>query len=174
MNFFVQSIIDEMPVSKQKLLMTFFIAFSRYEFALKAANFNRISDPNWDIFVNRIRNDFESILSNEGNEELKTAFTYFTNTPPLKWKFDNGNWRWVSRERGTLHEINFVCLGIRDLRNNLFHGSKFHNNTTGVFTDRDIELIKNALIILDCWLNLPSSINVKTEFERPLPAQQVI
>ncbi|MEI7502840.1 MAG: hypothetical protein WCJ61_06115 [Paludibacter sp.] len=66
----------------------------------------------------------------------------------------NSNLGWIEREfNNNESEINKLSLSIRDIRNNLFHGGKFHGNYKAD-ESRNFKLLKNSIIVLDNWLDL--------------------
>lgn len=138
----------------QTLIFDFFIAFSRFEFALKASNFsigdNQRVSPNWETFVASINVTFDKNRIPELNE----AVEYLLNNPPRIQMLNNGIIDWRNRIfQNKEPEINRLSLSIRDIRNNLFHGGKFNGNYQEEIS-RNYILLKNAITILDEWLSL--------------------
>jgi len=162
-NYFSQNI-DEAGL---KTIHRFFITFSRFEFALKASivyarTVGNYVDPNWDVFTNTIQNNFDPAK----NQELQDAVDYILQHPPKKQSLDNGSIIWVDRIFvDNITDVKKIDLHIRDIRNNLFHGSKFNGNFQAD-TSRDKKLLDSAMIILDEWLNLEP--NVANLFSQPI------
>ena len=147
-------------------MIEFFIIFSRFECALKASNFangnNERVSANWYTFINSINPNFDS----DKTPELKQAVDYLINNPPKIQNLDNGHLRWRDRpfkENDQL--ITKLSLSIRDIRNNLFHGGKFHGNYQEDVS-RNYILLKNSILILNEWINLNES--VKHNFLEPI------
>lgn len=151
----------------QLLVRNFFIAFSRFESALKAtiifANGDeRKVEPNWERFVATIRETFDK----NKNKEIGLATKYLLKHPPKIQTLVDGQISWRVREfQDNTPEINKLCLHIRDVRNNLFHGGKF-SGTFEKDVSRNYKLIKSAMIILDEWLELQE--DVKHKFLREI------
>ena len=146
------------------IILEFFIAFSRFEFALKASNFvkggERVS-ANWDTFVNLIANDFNP----NSSIELKTATHYIITNPPQVQSLHENNIVWSKRNiEANTPIINKLRLHITDIRNNLFHGGKF-NDTFSPENSRNYVLLKSAIIILNNWLELSPEINSNFSLE---------
>lgn len=155
-NAYLSEIMDEAGL---KAVQQFFITFSRFEFALKASityahqNGNNLQ-PNWDAFSNSIEGTFDSGKS----KELQEATNYILQHPPKKQRLNNGVIIWEDRIfNGNLSDVKKLDLYIRDIRNNLFHGSKFNGNYDPD-TSRDIKLLNYALVILDEWVVLEPAV----------------
>lgn len=142
-----------------RIVHRFFIVFSRFEFAMKASiiyarQVGNYVEPNWDVFTNAIEANFNPAK----NQEIQDAVEYILQNPPKKQSLENGAILW--RERmfaNNISDLKKLSLHIRDIRNNLFHGSKFNGNFQPD-TSRDIKLLTASLIILDEWLNLEAAV----------------
>jgi hypothetical protein len=159
-NLFEGNFSDE----EKNIVLEFFIGFSRFEFALKSANFlngngNRFS-PNWDTFVGTIRDNFDQTRT----QILDTAVNYIINSPPTIQSLDNGVLLWVARQNQNEPLVNRLKTHICDIRNNLFHGGKFNTTYQHEIT-RNTELIKSATVILNEWLFLSPQLH--QEFSHP-------
>jgi len=167
---FLKQFRESITPEGRKLIFDFFISFSRFECALKASNeFANASDKkveaNWDKFANSIAH----IFNPSSNKELKTAVDYILSEPPKIQTMVNGeiNWRERVFENSSSTTLR-LCQHIRDMRNNLFHGGKFN----GIYQpeiSRNHKLLKNAIIILDNWLDLNPQ--VKSCFFEPIPSR---
>lgn len=160
---FIKHYKEKIDKKGQKLVTEFFITFSRFECALKAtitfANGNEKGvKPNWDTFVLSIRENFNK----EKTLKLKKAVNYLLEFPPKIQSLKDGELTWKPRifSPNTL-EIIRLRNHIADIRNNLFHGGKFHGRFQPEIS-RNYKLIKSALIVLNEWLNLSEP--VKTKF----------
>ena len=152
---FIEKYNQRITEGGRELVAEFFITFSRFECALKAtityANGNHLKvEPNWDSFVASIRDSFDKTK----NQELNDAVDFLLNSPPRIQSLNDGYISWRNRVfQNNEREINRLCLHIRDIRNNLFHGGKFN----GVYqqdVSRNYKLIDSAMIILNEWLGL--------------------
>lgn len=149
----------------KELVKNFFITYSRFEFALKGSivfandRGNRV-EPNWDRFINSIRDDFDKSSS----DELLESVTYIIESPPKIQLLENEMLVWKARTwQNNPPEINKLRQHISDIRNNLFHGGKFY----GTYQEdvcRNYKLIYSGLIILNEWLEL--NLEVKGLFLR--------
>lgn len=142
-----------------KLTTNFFIIFSRFEFALKEsiafANLrNGKIEADWSKFVSTIKTEFNQ----KKTSELADAVNYILSSPPRHQTLTDGVLNWVNRpDEPTKPEINKLEQYIRDIRNNLFHGSKF-NYILERDVSRDPQLLSSALIVLEEWLSLSETI----------------
>lgn len=144
----------------RELVITFFIVFSRFEYALKSEGFfinnhDNVS-ANWDSFASSIRDQFDA----KKTPELLEAVNYLHNSPPRKQvvKEDNQFGWSLRRNDENLPLIHELLLSIRTVRNNLFHGSKFQEISDGG-ENRNTQLLINSLIILDECLDLSTQVN---------------
>lgn len=162
-DIFIKKVDDQITKDGKKLIMIFFISFSRFECALKTSiefangNENKV-EANWDKFVASISSSFDP----NKNDELKEAVEYILKNPPKIQALDNKQLIW--RARVFLNpdaDIKKICLHIRDIRNNLFHGGKFNGNYEPDVS-RNYKLIKSAIVILNDWLTLSEP--VKKDF----------
>ncbi|MBU2922226.1 hypothetical protein KO504_12805 [Winogradskyella psychrotolerans] len=158
-NHFNETISEE----GKKILIDFFVTFSRFECALKstiefASVNNQKVSPNWDLFIISIRDIFNS----EKTQDLNEATNFILNFSPRVQTLNNNNLEWIEREFSpNTSDINKLNLHIRDVRNNLFHGGKFNGNYQQDVS-RNYRLIKSSLIILNEWLELNE--DVQTNF----------
>lgn len=142
-----------------KTVYLFFTSFSRFEFALKASivyarQWGNNLEPNWDVFTNAIQATFHAGKT----PELLEAVNYILQHPPKKQRLDNGMIIWEDRVFvDNISDVKKLDIYIRDIRNNLFHGSKFNGNYNPD-TSRDIILLRSSLIILDDWLTLDQTV----------------
>lgn len=130
-----------------ELMFTFFAAFSRFEYALKAAGFGKeksdAAEPDWDRFAKTIAPAFRERVA--ADDDLKVAVEQFVTDPPKKQR---GDLAWTSVEhQGEASGLVNLLLLVRRVRNNLFHGGKAQRQ--GKDGDRDSQLVRNALVVLD-------------------------
>lgn len=155
---FINQLNQGITVEGQTLIIEFFITFSRFECALKTAQFVSGDDervlPNWELFVASIRPAFDKHHS----PELRDAFDYILNHPPRIQIVQANQLGWRDRVfQVNEPEINRVGLSIRDVRNNLFHGGKFQGNFQQDVS-RNYILLKNSIIVLNDWLRLSDAV----------------
>ena len=157
-NSFIEQLNETINIEGRTLMLDFFIIFSRFECALKTSGFSagdadKVS-ANWDTFVTSIRPTFNK----DKNVELLQAVNYLIQHPPRIQMVDHGQLGWRDRIFNLNElEINKLSLSIRDIRNNLFHGGKF-NGIYQADLSRNYILLKNAIIILNEWLNLSNQV----------------
>jgi hypothetical protein len=129
-----------------RLICDFLAIFSRIEYSLKATikyadNRSTKVDPSWDRFANEIHERFLQI----DDIELKSAVNYLVDNPPKKQILDDDKLIFKEQEIDQNQKLTQqILLMVRTVRNNLFHGGKYHPNTEG----RDELLIKHSLKVL--------------------------
>lgn len=136
-------------------IVDFFVYFSRFEFALKSIESSRAKkndgsvDANWDGFAKEYK---EKLLA---FTEVEKSFSYLLNNPPKKRPYSGTDW--VAVNHFDKPDYLKICLYIKTVRNNLFHGDKFDVLTEigSVEQKRDLELVQHSLGILKAWVSLP-------------------
>lgn len=123
------------------------------EYALKKAAYLKeykkkfIAEPNWKTFWETNNIKYSGIFS-ESNE-LKIADEYIMNFPPKKQIINEDlNLDFENTDEN-------LCVYIRRVRNNLFHGGKFSISGD---TTRDKTLLENSIIILNSFVNLDKDV----------------
>lgn len=163
---FIDKFNETLTIEGKNLILDFFITFSRFECALKISSFssgdsNKVS-ANWDVFIASISPNFNK----DKNPQLSQAVDYLIQNAPRIQMIVNGQLGWRDRIfTPNNQEINKLSLSIRDIRNNLFHGGKFNGNYQADIS-RNYILLKNAIIILNDWLNLSNQ--VRDNFLEPI------
>ena len=144
------------------MLLSFFLVFSRFEYALKASGYFKrpietrydpqrapTAEPDWDSFAVALRTRFPK----EKREDLTEACNYLLAFPPnrqvilrdasgfaIAWETPVRRYNETDRE--------FVLRMVRNVRNNLFHGGKYgaeiHENV-----ERTERLIWSSLRVLE-------------------------
>lgn len=163
---FLDKLNETITIKGQRLIIEFFIIFSRFECALKASGFHNENNgrvtANWDTFVASIREEFDS----ERTDTLKSAVDYLTQHPPKVQAINGNSLVWNERNFNQNEPIvNRLCLSIRDIRNNLFHGGKFQGNYQEDVS-RNYKLLKSSIVVLNEWLRLNDI--VKDNFLQPI------
>jgi hypothetical protein len=129
-----------------QLICNFLAIFSRIEYSLKATikyadDRETKVDPSWDRFANEIHEKFLQIE----DIELKSAVDYLVNNSPKKQILDDNKLIFQEQEIDQNQKLTQqILLMVRTVRNNLFHGGKYHSNAEG----RDALLIKHSLKVL--------------------------
>ena len=163
--------IEELIQSEDRtMVFRFFLAFSRFEYALKRAGFLRKekipkAEADWDRFSQENNAAFERLFK---SQRLQSACDFYDKNPPKKQIYKDGTLDWgEAPQQNPTYLLNLLRM-VRRVRNNLFHGGKFSSLITEPARDRN--LIKNSLTILkDCLpLNpLVNSFFTETEWRQP-------
>ena len=106
------------------LVERFLAAFSRMEYALKAAGYLQKTDdarPDWDRFAADVNVEFEQIRDNE----FMTAADFLTREPPRKQVVQKGKAVFADRPGNEPKGARSALLMVRRIRNNLVHGGKY-------------------------------------------------
>jgi len=131
----------------KKEILKFFVTFSRLEYALKANGFfyeyRGDVHPDWKKFARKIKDE----LDTSSDTSLQEAIKFILENPPKKQVVKSGKLDWENIPESQGSEIENLFGYIRRIRNNLFHGEKFTKKLPEKF-DRDLSLVKNALLIL--------------------------
>ena len=128
-----------------KLSLKVFCVFARFEYALKAAGFHDgegEAKPNWQKYACSIG----STLEKPDTKELEEAIQYILKHPPKKQVVRNDVIVWDEVEPDHISRTDLILLYVRRVRNNLFHGGKFHGHTFEPV--RDYDLLRHSLTIL--------------------------
>ncbi len=135
----------------REAVLDFFLEFSRFEYALKRAEFLRKgteeAQPDWDRFAQTLSGK----LRRDRNDAFAKARSLLLGTPPKKQIVNTSGqlgWRESTRGQGESEEA-FLLRLVRTVRNNLFHGGKFPD-PVGPVKDcvRDRALIEAAIDVL--------------------------
>lgn len=151
----------------QRLLLDFFLSFSRFEFALVSGGFylavqrpkNKKKEEgkefdgvksDWRSFEKSIKDIFDK----NAEQDLIVACTYYLDDPPRRLSLINRQLMWETQTlREGESESEFLLRMVRSVRNNIFHGAK-HNIGPHEEKMRTELLLSNALIILKYSLHL--------------------
>lgn len=136
----------------------FFVIFSRMEYALKAEGFlinKRNAEADWPSFAENIK---DQINKKTGENGFKKAIDYILTNSPKAQINENGIIKWEIRPASQGNDIKDLFTYIKRIRNNLFHGGKFSNGVLEDF-DRDLNLVRSALIILKESINYNSKVH---------------
>jgi hypothetical protein len=145
----------------EKLILEFFLLFSKLEYALKMAGFNKgngNAEANWNAFAESISDKF----NRNNNAELTKGVDYILKNPPNKQIIKNGILEWSSTQPNSKSETDLLLQYICRVRNNLFHGGKYKGSLLEN-PDRSEQLLTSCVTILTYCLEL--SPNVKEAFD---------
>lgn len=145
-------------INVDPLVLQFFVAFSRFEYALKRCQYVRgqrgYANPNWDKFAASIEVQFD--MNKAG--ELKRAVDFLLDHPPKKQVVLGGQLAWVDSEQGNTPLAQWLSILVRIVRNNLFHGEKMRL-VMGMDSERGRKLVRSSLVVLLFWLDLDPELN---------------
>ena len=117
--------VERLSATKHRqLAWSFFVLFSRAEYALKRCGYIKKGKPaaeaDWDAFALSVK------LPKEATD---AALTYLREHAPRKQLQSEGELRWSPpiQQSGGEHDLVFICRCIAVVRNNLFHGGKFQD-----------------------------------------------
>jgi hypothetical protein len=141
-----------MRIEDRELVWTFFLAFSRFEYALKQAGYTHTRGSNVSANWQRFASDYQHQFDHHCSPEIRAAYKYFVGKPPKKQSLAQDVLTW--RDSDPLGKTPLLCwlvLMIAVVRNNLFHGGKF---PWPVDPARNATLIRHALVLLDAMVDL--------------------
>ncbi len=150
-----------------EIVLQFFVAFSRFEYALKRAGFvkgdrHNNASADWCRFANeRLPTRLADIMDPEFTE----ASLYLLHEPPGKQIFYEAGRivRWqANSQRSRECEAEYLLRLVKDVRNNLFHGGKYPDGPVRNQA-RNKRLLQACLTILEKCLSLDA--DVKHFFE---------
>ena len=143
---------NEVGLTKFQLLVEFYVAFSRFEYTLKAHRFLDVNaGPDWTGFAASIAVSFDTYVSRLNPEDdLANAIENIIQNPPQKQVVENNDLAWSKATPNDISTTSLLSIYIRRTRNNLFHGGKFTGSDN---TTRNWQLIESALIVLSCWID---------------------
>jgi len=156
----------------EEAVMEFFVAFSRFEFALKQAGYlksgkdGRKAEPDWHAFATKYEDKFDP----EKEPQLREAWDYLDEEPPKTQVVVHGKLDFeLDKRLAGKSPFDKATQAIKTVRNNLFHGGKFP--ISGVVDDpaRKTKLLNECTILLEEMLELAP--DVKTEFYPTLKSQ---
>ncbi|QBK04500.1 hypothetical protein DW355_06605 [Hylemonella gracilis] len=136
-----------MSAKLDQLAFRFFKLFAQYEYALKAMGYGRAgnadaAEPEWDRFANEVG----TLLLQAENPDVVAARTYLFENPPKRQVWVNGNAAWAEVPN-VERSAQMLVAHIRRVRNNLYHGGKFHGQW--IDPDRSLELLSKSLLLLE-------------------------
>jgi hypothetical protein len=139
---------------QRELICTFFVLFSRFEYALKRLGYISPKPMGKRIELDWVRfsEDTEAKFTANTWESIKESVKYLETHQPMKQVFHEGELRFVgiSRLNGE-NRLDWLLRLIRTVRNNLFHGGKFPDGPK-YDVARDQKLLESSLDILGACL----------------------
>lgn len=155
-----RSIIELMQVPPE-LTLEFLATFARFEYALKKADYTKGDEngvqPNWNRFGRELGTQNEDAFAPVFREA-----EYLQQHPPMKQVLTRGGLGWA-RLNTEPTKIEALLFDVRTVRNNLFHGGKFHGQPVDE-PSRNEQLIKSCLAVLDALLAVPSLSHIAQHF----------
>jgi hypothetical protein len=162
-------LIQSITGGNDEVVLQFFVAFSRFEYALKRSGFVKCGPshsvlPDWNKFASeRLDEQIEDLM----DTEFTAARSYLFQKPPQRQILRSNNttgWCENSKRHNESEGVYLLRL-VRDVRNNLFHGGKYPR-PDGLVTDQALhnsQLLQACLTILEKCLSLDAK--VKGYFE---------
>lgn len=148
------------------LVFRFLVAFTRFEFALKAARFvfkgesEQALRADFDCFAKNIAKVFQEKLDG-GDEALRSACEFYRRSPPEKQIWSGSDLDWKEALPQNRRDSEFFLILLRRTRNNLFHGGKGWKRPEDD-PHRDNLLMRHGLRILEAMIS--SQPDVRREF----------
>ena len=137
------------PQMLENLVCDFLAIFSRFEQALKVADFHYgegVARANWIKFG---ENDQVEAELSDPESSVADAVDLLLNNPPKKQIIREGNLAWENTPASQNTDSKRALVYLKRVRNNLFHGGKFAEG--GYLRKRDIDLIRaSKQILLRC------------------------
>jgi len=136
----------------RELALRFFVAFSRFEFALKQTTFAfacRDDDSvcaNWRRFCDTKLEGHFQIDQQEAS--VREAIAYLQERPTRRQVWRNGSLGFDVIEQGARSDVRHLVELVKAIRNNLFHGGKYPFDPV-----RDNGLLQCGLTLLTAWLD---------------------
>jgi hypothetical protein len=141
---------------EKDLVTGFSILFSRFEYALKRSGYCQKcheAKPDWYKFAQ----DHNKLFDSQDNSKLNTGVQYILENPPKVQIVKDGKLDWENRPVKSDNLLKRLVRSIKVVRNNLFHGGKFHS---GLIEDpgRNTKLLESCITILKECLSLNQKI----------------
>ena len=135
------------PTQLDQISYRFFKLFAQYEYALKAMGYGRAggsqaAESDWDRFANEVG----VALIQSQDHAVVEARTYLLDHPPKRQVWINNSVEWADVPNAD-RSVQSLFGHLRRVRNNLYHGGKFHGRW--IDPDRSGELISRSLALLE-------------------------
>ncbi|EGQ7678895.1 hypothetical protein [Vibrio parahaemolyticus] len=150
--------VDEQQVLKDQMF-DFFLVFSRFECALKETGYisapGSNASPDWNRFVSAYKENFDV------TSDILESYEYLTNeaTAPNRQKVtSDSSYEWKPQTINVnAPKLVLAVDSIKLVRNNLFHGGKYGDETWGDY-ERNIHLMSHSISLLFAMKELDSDI----------------
>lgn len=137
---------------EDRLLLTFFKTYSRFEYALKVGGYGKGKEQeevraDWPKYLKDISDKFDK----NANKDLLDASNYLWEKSPKRLIRSSNDVDWEPPKEKD-KSIELLSDMIRCVRNNLFHGVKYHrkyDTETPLDSNRNKLLLQSCLVILD-------------------------
>lgn len=145
-----------------ELLLQFFLTFSRFEYAMKAAGLVRqngdTAEPDWSRLINKIQALDPLITSS-----LSVGGEYLIQAPPKKQTLKPEGLCWEEVLcNADHHHVSCLLWSLKRVRNNLFHSSKFE--VLRDLSDRNRRLVEGSLAVMDQLIRLEVCQDIYVKF----------
>ena len=143
----------------QKRVFGFLALFSRLECALKRSGFARSgaqgqAEPDWKAFAESLAQALASVRL----ADFIAAREYLVSHPPNRQVIEAGGIVWKENPRRPSEtDTMYLLRVVRDVRNNLFHGGKYHEGPIEEIA-RDRKLIDQATTVLEVVVELDGKV----------------
>lgn len=150
----VTNLVPPPPGLTNELLLEFFLVFSRFEYAMKAAGWTKpkagAAEPDWQRLINVVNAQDATIT-----RPLLEAGAYLLSSPPKEQiRRSDGSLEWSPvRCDDDARLVACMLWGVKRVRNNLFHGGKFE--LLGKLSPRNWQLVESSLRVLERLLEVP-------------------
>lgn len=151
-----------LPPDQSDLVLRFFLAFARFEYALKRVNWARrgpqgVAQGNWDKVSGCLRN-----AEDADRRTVFEAAPLLLKEPPKRQMYEKTKLSWRASSHSGDESERFI-RALKQVRNNLFHGGKFSPQPR--LGPRSLNLVWSGQRAIDALLALPSLSFVKRAFE---------
>jgi len=144
------------------LLLEFFLAFSRFEYAMKASGWMNPraeqAEPDWRRLINEAQ-----ALDSSLTASILEVGAYLVEAPPKQQTRSDAGLGWLAVKCDDAdRKVAFLLSSVKRVRNNLFHGGKFAQLPD--LSDRNQRLIKDSLRVLERLLDLPMCEGIREKY----------
>lgn len=146
-----------------ELLLEFFLVFSRFEYAMKAAGWTSpdrtAAEPDWQRLIREIQAENHAVTA-----PMVEVGQYLLRAPPKQQvRRTDGGIGWSKVECNyTREQVACLLRSVKRVRNNLFHGGKFERLTE--LSDRNRDLVLGSLRVLECLLEQPACNAIREKY----------
>lgn len=145
--------------SAQTACFSFFILYSRFEYALKRSGYLQTHKTNLFIDLDRASNELASNCDSQIKKLRETELKIF-NAPPKKQINVDNTFEWADSDTSSMSETRRALHLASSVRNNLFHGGKWPHNPSYDLA-RDKQLIEDATKIIETIIDADKDLKQK-------------